>query len=321
VFYLQPGYRYFAPIFQYLFGDGDVRLSIAVMFATLVGLVLLLNVFVENSRTVFDKCIVSIFLAGALFFATSWVMSYFILVQTTEIPTWPLMLLGSYVAIRRKNSKAGLIIPGMMFGLAVCMRPNQIIGHVVLLLALSLIIDFGVAPVKKLIHLTQRFVAMGVVSALPLIHNLYFGNQFVVFSTSRAGGSFDLAAAPDHILRYLYVYTRPLRSGDLTSQGIMGLPGNGYSKSIWIAMVVFLFIWIISVVQTVRVRNIWKFMFAILVPISYVLPIIPYHAYFPRHAVVFWLSLFVVSVAMKDSLKSEFSREEKAFSNNSITHF
>ena len=321
VFYLQPGYRYFAPIFQYLFGDGDVRLSIAVMFATLVGLVLLLNVFVENSRTVFDKCITSIFLAGALFFATSWVMSYFILVQTTEIPTWPLMLLGSYVAIRRKNSKAGLTIPGMMFGLAVCMRPNQIIGHVVLLLALSLIIDFGVAPVRKLIHLTQRFVSMGVVSALPLIHNLYFGNQFVVFSTSRAGGSFDLSAAPDHILRYLYVYTRPLRSGDLTSQGIMGLPGNGYSKSIWIAMVVFLFIWIISVVQTARVRNIWKFMFAILVPFSYILPIIPYHAYFPRHAVVFWLSLFVVSVAMKDSLKSEFSREEKAFSNNSITHF
>jgi hypothetical protein len=321
VFYLQPGYRYFAPIFQYLFGDGDVRLSIAVMFATLVGLVLLLNVFVENSRTVFDKCITSIFLAGALFFATSWVMSYFILVQTTEIPTWPLMLLGSYVAIRRKNSKAGLTIPGMMFGLAVCMRPNQIIGHVVLLLVLSLVIDFGVTPVKKLIHLTQRFVAMGVVSALPLIHNLYFGNQFVVFSTSRAGGSFDLSAAPDHILRYLYVYTRPLRSGDLTSQGIMGLPGNGYSKSIWIAMVVFLFIWIISVVQTARVRNIWKFMFAILVPFSYILPIIPYHAYFPRHAVVFWLSLFVVSVAMKDSLKSEFSREEKAFSNNSITHF
>ena len=321
VFYLQPGYRYFAPIFQYLFGDGDVRLSIAVMFATLVGLVLLLNFFVENSRTVFDKCIASIFLAGALFFATSWVMSYFILVQTTEIPTWPLMLFGSYVAIRHKNSIAGLITPGMMFGLAVCMRPNQIIGHVVLLLVLSLVIDFGVTPVKKLIHLTQRFVAMGVVSALPLIHNLYFGNQFVVFSTSRAGGSFDLSAAPDHILRYLYVYTRPLRSGDLTSQGIMGLPGNGYSKSIWIAMVVFLFIWIISVVQTVRVRNVWKFLFAILVPISYVLPIIPYHAYFPRHAVVFWLSLFVVSVAMKDSLKSEFSREEKAFSDNSITHF
>jgi len=321
VFYLQPGYRYFAPIFHYLFGDGDVRLSIAVMFATLVGIVLLLNILIENGRTLIDKFVVSLFLTGALFFATSWVMSYFILVQTTEIPTWPLMLLGSYVAIRRKNSKFGLIIPGMMFGLAVCMRPNQIIGHVVLLLVLSLVIDSGVAPVKKLIHLTQRFTAMGIVSTLPLLHNLYFGNQFVLFSTSRAGGSLDVSAAPDHFLRYLYIFSRPLRSADLTSQGIMGLPESGYSRSMAIGMAVLLLVWLVSVIQILRVRKVWKFLFAVLVPLSYLLPIIPYHAYFPRHAVVFWLSLFVISVAMKDSLNSEFRSKEEAFSNNSITHF
>jgi hypothetical protein len=51
------------------------------------------------------------------------------------------------------------------------------------------------------------------------------------------------------------------------------------------------------------------------------LPIIPYHAYFPRHAVVFWLSLFVISVAMKDSLNSEFRSKKKTFSNDLITHF
>ena len=321
VFYLQPGYRYFAPTFQYLFGDGDVRISIAVMFATLAGFLLLFNIFIENISKSSEKFIASILLSGILFFATSWVMSYFVLVQTTEIPTWPLMLFGSYVAIRHKNSKAGLITPGMMFGLAVCMRPNQIIGHVVLLFALSLLIDFGVAPVKKLIHLAQRFAVMGLFSAFPLMHNLYFGNQFVVFSTSRAGGSFDVSAAPDHILRYLYIFSRPLRSADLTSQGIMGLPGSGYSKSIWIAMIVFFLVWMVSVIQTLRVRQIWKFLFAISVPLSYMLPIIPYHAYFPRHAVVFWLSLFVISVAMKDSLNSEFRGKEKTFSNNSITHF
>ena len=321
VFYLQPGYRYFAPIFQYLFGDGDVRLSIAVMFATLAGFVLLLNIFIENGRTLIDKFVASIFLTGALFFATSWVTSYFILVQTTEIPTWPLMLFGSYVAIRHKKSKAGLITPGIMFGLAVCMRPNQIIGHVLLLLVLSLLIDIKLAPIKRMIHLAQRFAVMGLFSALPLLHNLYFGNQFVVFSTSRAGGSFDVSAAPDHVLRYLYIFSRPLRSADLTNQGIMGLPESGYSKSIWIATVVFLFVWLVSVIQILRVRQVSKFLFAILVPLFYLLPVIPYHAYFPRHAVVFWLSLFVISVAMKDSLNSEFRGKEKTFSNNSITHF
>ena len=201
------------------------------------------------------------------------------------------------------------------------MRPNQIIGHVVLLLVLSLLIDLELAPFKKLIHLAQRFAAMGLFSALPLAHNVYFGNQFVVFSTSRAGGSFDISAASDHILRYLYVFSRPLRSGDLTSQGIMGLPGSGYSKSIWFAVAVFLFVWIISVAQSVRVQKRWIFLFAILVPFSYLLPIIPYHAYFPRHAVAFWLSLIVMVVAMKDSLDSEFRGKEKAFNNNSITHF
>ena len=321
VFYLQPGYRYFAPIFQYLFGDGDVRLSIAVLFATLAGFVLIFNIFIESASRSTDKFIAFILLSGILFFATSWVTSYFILVQTTEIPTWPLMLFGSFVAIRRKNSMAGLITPGIMFGLAVCMRPNQIIGHVVLLLVLSLLIDIGSAPIKRLIHLTQRFATMGLVSALPLFHNLYFGNQFVLFSTSRAGGSFDASAAPDHILRYLYIFSRPLRSADLTSQGIMGLPGSGYSKSIWIAMTIFLIVWMASVVQTLRVGQIWKSLAAILVPLSYMLPIIPYHAYFPRHAVVFWLSLFVIFVAMKDSLNSEFRGKEKTLSNNSIIHF
>jgi hypothetical protein len=321
VFYLQPGYRYFAPIFQYLFGDGDVRLSIAVLFATLAGFVVIFNIFIESVSKSTDKFIAFILLSGILLFATSWVTSYFILVQTTEIPTWPLMLFGSFVAIRRKNSMAGLITPGIMFGLAVCMRPNQIIGHVVLLLVLSLLIDIGSAPIKRLIHLTQRFAAMGLVSALPLFHNLYFGNQFVVFSTSRAGGSFDASAAPDHILRYLYIFWRPLRSADLTSQGIMGLTGSGYSKSIWIALIVFFLVWMVSVFQALRVRQIWKFLFAISVPLSYMLPIIPYHAYFPRHAVVFWLSLFVISVALKDSLNSEFRGKEKTFSNNSITHF
>lgn len=321
VFYLQPGYRYFAPIFHYFFGDGDVRLSIAVMFATLAGFVLLLNIFIVNSRSLVDKCIASIFLSGALFFATSWVMSYFVLVQTTEIPTWPLMLIGSYVAIQHKNSRTGLIIPGIMFGLAVCMRPNQIIGHTVCLLVLSLLIDLELSPNKKLIHLTQRFAFMGLISALPLVHNLYFGNRFVLFSTSRAGGSFDISAASDHILRYLYVFLRPLRTADLTSQGIMGLPANGYSKSIWFAAAVFFLVWIFSLVQTLRVRNVWKFIFLVVVPLSYVLPIIPYHAYFPRHAVVFWLSLFIINVAMKDSLNSEFSSKEKAFSNNTVSHF
>ncbi len=243
------------------------------------------------------------------------------MVQTTEIPTWPLMLFGSYLLIRFGSTRVGLTVPGMLFGLAVCMRPNQIIGHVLLLVALSLLVDREVQFRNKFIRLFQRLTVMGVFCALPLIHNLYFGGKFVLFSTSRAGGSLDTSAAPDHLLRYLYIFSRPLRSADLTSQGIMGLPQSGYSRTLWMALAVLLLVWIFLVAQTVRDKQVWKFLIAILVPLTYLLPIIPYHAYFPRHAVVFWLSLLVVSVAVKDSSNSKFGSEEKAFSNNSITHF
>lgn len=321
VFYLQPGYRYFAPIFQFLFGDGDVRLSISVMFATIAGLFLLLSLLVKRSANKLDMLLTMALLAGALLFASSWVTSYFILVQTTEIPTWPLMLFGSYLLVRFGATRVGLIVPGMLFGLAVCMRPNQIIGHVLLLVALSFLVDKEAVHRKKTFRLLQRLTVMGVFCALPLIHNLYFGRRFVLFSTSRAGGSLDASAAPDHILRYLYVFSRPLRSADLTSQGIMGLPQSGYSRTLWMALTVLLLVWTFSVAQTARDKQVWKFLIAIFVPLTYQLPIIPYHAYFPRHAVVFWLSLIVVSVAVKDSSNSKFGSEEKAFSNNSITHF
>ena len=314
VFYLQPGYRYFAPIFQYLFGDGDVRLSIAVMFSTLAGIVFLLGFILKSASTLIGKFGVTILLAGSLSLATSWVMSFFILVQTTEIPTWPFMLFGSYLIIRFRISIAGIVLPGVLFGLAVCMRPNQIIGHVFLLFALSLFVDQEIRPKKKLIRLFQRFAAMGLVSSLPLIHNLYFGKRFVLFSTSRAGGSFDVSAAPDHLLRYLYIFTRPLRSADLTSQGVMGLPGDsGFSRPLIFALATLFVVWLLSLVHFFRTNPTFSVGVLLLAPAVYLLPIIPYHAYFPRHAIVFWLSVFVVVVANASYLNIKLTSKRELF--------
>jgi hypothetical protein len=316
VFYLQPGYRYFAPIFQYLFGDGDVRLSIAVMFSTLAGMVFLLGVVVKSAMTLVGKFGATVFLAGTLLLATSWVMSYFILVQTTEIPTWPFMLFGSYLIFGFRVSRVGIVLPGVLFGLAVCMRPNQIIGHVFLLFALSLFADQEIQHKKKFVRLFQRFAAMGLVSSLPLVHNLYFGKRFVLFSTSRAGGSFDIAEAPDHVWRYLYVFFRPLRSADLTSQGIMGLPGDsGFSRPLILALVIFLIAWLLSIAQFFKTKPALGIGVLLLTPVVYLLPVIPYHAYFPRHAIVFWLSMFVVAVAHRSFLNTKLTVKRNSFEN------
>lgn len=320
VFYLQPGYRYFAPIFHYVFGDGDVRLSIAVMFAVFAGFIFLLSVCVENVQGIFDKIFSTVLLAVALFFGSSWVISYFVLVQTTEIPTWPLFLFSAYFLIKSNSSTARLVLPGVMLGLATCMRPNQVIGHGVFLIVFSLFADREFRARKTIGRLIQRLVAMGVVSSLPLVHNLYFGHRFVLFSTSRAGGSFDFSEAPDHLMRYLYVFTRPLRSSDLTSQGIMGAPGGaGYSRPLYFAIAALLIAWVVSMIRSLRIKRISNF--ALLSPVMYLLPIIPYHAYFPRHAIVFWLALFAAIVMVEYSPESELSSQNQTFKDYPITHF
>ncbi len=242
VFYLQPGYRYLAPMFHYLFGDGDVRLSLVVMFLTILSLFLLIDIAIKSASSKTSKILLAFLTIGVLQYASSWVTAYFMLVQTTEIPTWPFFLFGSYFVLRFRNSGTGIVIPSIFFGLAVCTRPNQIIGHTFFLLAISLFVGIGIEKRLRIKYLITRFALMGAVSSLPLIHNLYYGKTFVVFSTSRAGSSFEFSTIGDHILRYIYIFARPLRTEDLTK--VMGLPNAGYSKVLLISIALFFVTWI-----------------------------------------------------------------------------
>jgi hypothetical protein len=315
IFYLQPGYRYFAPAMQFLFGDGDVRLSILVMFCVIASLVLLIGQFVKNANRLDSKIIIGALVTSGILITTSWVFVYFLLVQTTEIPTWPFMLFAAFAIVRFRNSFAGVVLPGMMLGLAVCMRPNQIIGHVFLLMALSFLVTQGLPSRIQIFFQFKRFIVMGLFSSLPLMHNLYYGKEFVLFSTSRAGDSFDWSAAKDHVSQYVYIFSRPLRSLDLTSNGIMGLPGeNGFSIPLWIGLMMLFAIWLLMGVQSLRSNSrtfsIWV---VFLSPVVYLLPIIPYHAYFPRHAVAFWFAVIISAASLKTWSKLEPSCKDKTF--------
>jgi hypothetical protein len=310
VFYLQPGYRYFAPIFHYLFGDGDVRIAIAVLLLILLGFVLIINLLVRTAKSLLEKILAMSLSVFAVLFAVSWVIGFFVLVQTTEIPTWPFMLIGAFAALRFGNHRFACVIPGVFLGLAVCMRPNQIIGHFFLLFALGFLAFEGHGLIKFVMYQTKLFSSMVAVSLLPLVHNLYYGNRFVIFSTSRAGGSFDLSSLSDHVLRYLYVFIRPLRTADLTSQGIMGLPGNsGWSTVLFTALIILFSSWVIVAVYSMFVTRLQiRTVAVVLIPFAYLFPIIPYHAYFPRHAIVFWLSILVSTVALHKILNADFGR-------------
>ena len=296
VFYLQPGYRYFAPIFHFIFGDSDIILSVAVLFVLIMSMFLLINRMVKEGDSLLSKLKAALISVAGVMIASSWVMIFFIVVQTTEIPTWPLFLFAVFVGMVRQNRISGAVVPGLLLGLATCMRPNQVLGHffflLVILLSNSQIVTFA----SRIKRLTIGYISMGMVSALPLIHNIYYGKRFVLFSTSRAGKSFDWSFFPEFVRHYLYIKAGPFQNIDLNPPNVMALPyGSSRTLTIGLALLFIIWVWTFGEKLIHRTRIFWSFMLLVS-PIVYLFPIIPYHAYFPRHAVVFWLAIFAVIV-------------------------
>ena len=299
VFYLQPGYRYFAPIFHFVFGDSDVILSVAVLFVLIMSMFLLINRMMQQGDSLLSKSKAALMSIAGVMISSSWVMIFFIVVQTTEIPTWPLFLFAVFIGMARHNRISGAVVPGLLLGLATCMRPNQVLGHffflLVILLGNSRVFNY-VGRLKKIVI---GLISMGMVSALPLIHNLYYGKSFVLFSTSRAGKSFDWSFFPEFARHYLYIKAGPFQNIDLNPPNVMALPyGSSRTLTIGLALLFGLWIWTVGEKLINKTRNFLSFIL-LASPIVYLFPIIPYHAYFPRHAVVFWLAIFAVIVMSK----------------------
>jgi len=296
VFYLQPGYRYFAPIFHFVFGDSDVILSVAVLFVLIMSMFLLINRMMQQGDSLLSKSKAALMSVAGVMIASSWVMIFFIVVQTTEIPTWPFFLLAVFIGMVRQNHISGAVVPGLLLGLATCMRPNQVLGHFFFLLVILLSNGQIVTFASRIKRLTIGYVSMGMVSALPLIHNLYYGKSFVLFSTSRAGQSFDWSFFSEFARHYLYIKAGPFQNIDLNPPNVMALP-YGSSRTLTIGLALLFGIWIWTLGEKLfHGRRVFWFLLLLASPIVYLFPIIPYHAYFPRHAVVFWLAIFAVIV-------------------------
>ena len=250
----------------------------------------------QQGDSLLSKSKAALMSVAGVMIASSWVMIFFIVVQTTEIPTWPFFLLAVFIGMVRQNHISGAVVPGLLLGLATCMRPNQVLGHFFFLLVILLSNGQIVTFARRIKRLTIGYVSMGMVSALPLIHNLYYGKSFVLFSTSRAGQSFDWSFFSEFARHYLYIKAGPFQNIDLNPPNVMALP-YGSSRTLTIGLALLFGIWIWTLGEKLfHGRRVFWFLLLLASPIVYLFPIIPYHAYFPRHAVVFWLAIFAVIV-------------------------
>ncbi len=311
VFYLQPGYRYIAPILHWGFGDGDIIITVMFLFGLSIAGFLLIDTVLRRSLSKIERILCALLTLSLLFILSSWVTSYFFLVQTTEIPTWCFTLVAFSLVLRAKTTFFRSFIPAILIGAAVVTRPNQLIGGFTAVLIILLLAQ--PQDENYLVRFRRWLLSIGAfvcVSALPLLHNYYYGKQFVLFSTSRPGSLFEWDSLGNFLLGFIYQY----RYRNPNETGIMGLPNDGASLTLEIGLYVLFPLWMFGLARLVRERphsvRPWLYQFF---PLAYLVPTFPYHAYFPRHAYIFWLAIFAsVAITMSDVPRSQLTPDNES---------
>ncbi len=296
IFYMQPGYRYIASALHWGFGDGDIIITAMFFFAMAIGGFLLIDTALQRSQSKIEQLVAALLTLSLLFILSSWVTSYFFLVQATETPTWGFTLIALTLALRGTTTFLRSFLPVTLIGAAVVTRPNQLFGAFVVVLIILLLAqpqdETRFVKVRRWLLAIATFTG---VSALPLLHNYYYGKQFELFSTGRPPGAvFPWESLNNFLLGFFYQY----RFRNPTETGIAGLPKDGVSLTLEIGLYLLFLLWAFSLARLIHERpntvKPWLYQFF---PLAYLVPMYAYHGYFPRHAIIFWL-VFFASVAI-----------------------
>ena len=179
VFYSQPAFRYIRFLEHLILGDGDpfilATARLALGFAALwvsIG-------FVPARRT--PGQLLAWLLASVLLFLWIFVppsVRGLVWAGASEYPTW-ICLLAAWPLLLRPGQATSWLVGSVLIGVAFITRTNQLFGLAGLLVAALLL----------RVDLTARWRWLGVlatlvIASLPLAHNLYFGGEAVLLTTS-----------------------------------------------------------------------------------------------------------------------------------------
>ena len=167
VFFYSPGYRYVLNLLHYIFGDGWFIawysiLSICLFYFLRYSLNLLSS----------GKFIIFVFpILGFTYLTSNAIQRIFRFGMSEAISTLVLCYIFYYLFSELENTKLIQLINGLLIGIGIVVRPDWIIGFLVILMFPKLR--------SKLCYLGAGFISL-----LPLLHNLYFGGKFIIFSTA-----------------------------------------------------------------------------------------------------------------------------------------
>jgi hypothetical protein len=300
VFFQQPMFRYILFAGHTLFGDGNVLYSIAQLAAFFGGVFWLFRLTGKRALSTISS-ILLIGLGCSLIFLGGYYVSNIIREGLSEYDTW-ILLLWALPALYWLSSSRGILGGSVALAISYTIRSNQILG---ILWILCLTFTRAWRKHRKAILLAG--VLMFGIALLPLIHNLYYGHQWVLVASSGDIPA-NLTLPPSTWLAFME--GDPSAGTAIREQiGMMFLIAK-VSRSlvpILAALAFILIIWIlITGYWTFRREK--KLITVLVTPLFYLAPHFFYQInnYYPRHIVIAYISMAIVTVLVLTRRLPEF---------------
>lgn len=295
VFWYNAGPRYLAFAARVLLGENDILIGLIVTTLAFFALVVLVVRFASSDQNLARALVGVIVIAVTSWLFFDGVIAIFGLVGSSEYPTWiGLLAISSFVVVTKSESRPWLMVT-MTVALAyfIQARHNQAFALALLLLVLIMLVDRSNSS-RAISTISIMVVTFATGSTLSLLHNLYYGESFVVFS---ANASINEA--------FSWLDVLGINPGNATSQDVWNqlrtmmywneATNWRYAAAFWTSQA----LWIAVVLLRVRnsvVRRIESLF--LLIPLGYALPMLKFQmdSYFPRHLVAINLSLLCAAM-------------------------
>lgn len=284
VFWLQFGPRYLAFFARLLLGENDILIGIISMTIGFLVVCTFVARFAQQSIDVWGQ-VLAVFVGFiCLIFLGDQIVVAFAFVVSSEYPTWVAILAITAFFMNPQPSNTGWAVSGLAILLAanVAFRPNNLFVSITLLLILLA----KVSPARTRQSTSRSAWAVAafcITISLGLVHNLYYGQKFVPFTSN---------ASINYVFEWTTVWSKNGVMGtlDLVWSQLRALmywrvPHDpNFLIFFWGSQLVFL----LSLGRLYAARNLRrKTTLTALIPLTYVLPMLNFSltSYYPRHLV------------------------------------
>ena len=281
LFYFQPATRYLVFIQHLLFGENDILLGILMAVSLLTAAVFAARETLKYLVTKHEQLLITLFIVACFAIFTEQIFLTFALAPSSEYTTWILIFISFGLIIRGNISQQIAIGASILAGLTAQFRPNQALGALFLFLLIQFSLELRNNS-RRVLDRIQLLIVFAVTMSLSLIHNIYYGGGFLIFSnTGPLNSDFSYSALlqifSDEEVRSMFL-------SKLSVYFALGLNQTPLSISFWI----FDILWLLAVAQTILLKNVKSRLWTVLIfPFAYLVPQIPYDisSYYPRHIV------------------------------------